>query len=57
MSFNKRIVPSLDVLMKMRDETNDDDVFLKNVLGKGDCFIGPAESFNYLDEIINQLNK
>jgi hypothetical protein len=57
MSFNKRIVPALDRLVEMREKINDDEAFLKMVFGKGDCFMGPAESFDYLNEIRNKLNK
>jgi hypothetical protein len=57
MSFNKRIIPSLDKLIEMREEINNDHNFLEKVYGKGDCFMGPKESFEYLEEIKNQLNK
>lgn len=57
MSFNKRIIPSLDTLVKMREEINNDEIFIERIFGKGDCFMGPKESFSYMDEIMKQLNK
>jgi len=57
MSFNKRIIPALSELIKMREQINNDADFLQRITGKGDCFIGPPESFSYLEEIRKELNK
>ena len=55
MSFNKRILPDLDNLMKIREEIGNDRQFIKQIIGKSDCLMGSRESLNFIEEIEKSL--
>ncbi len=51
MGFNKKYIPSLEDLMKIREGMNDDDRFLDTYLYKPDALIGSSESLDYLKQL------
>ena len=51
MSFNKRYLPELPDLIKIRESYSSDQEFLDVFLRKVDAVMGSEESFRYLDEI------
>ena len=51
MSFNKRYLPELPDLIKIRESYSSDEEFLDVFLRKVDAVMGSEESFRYLDEI------
>ena len=55
MSFNKRMVPDFDVLVKIREETGNDLEFIKRVVGNSDCLIGDSRSISLIMEIEESL--
>ena len=55
MSFNKRIIPDLDDLIKRRNEIGNDSLFLKEIIGKSDCIIGSEVSLNFIREMEKSL--
>lgn len=55
MSFNKKILPDLPGLIKIRESYSSDEEFLEKYLRKVDSLMGPAESFRYLDQIKKRI--
>jgi hypothetical protein len=51
MSFNKKYLPELPDLIKIRASYSSDEEFLDVFLRKVDAVMGSEESFRYLDEI------
>ena len=51
MSFNKKYLPELPNLIKIRESYSSDQEFLDVFLRKVDAVMGSEESFRYLDEI------
>ena len=51
MSFNKKYLPELPELIKIRENYSSDAEFLENYLRKVDALVGPQESFEYLEKI------
>ena len=51
MSFNKKYLPELPDLIKIRESYSSDEEFLDVILRKVDAVMGSEESFRYLDEI------
>jgi hypothetical protein len=51
MSFNKKYLPELPDLIKIRESYSSDQEFLDVFLRKVDAVMGSEESFRYLDEI------
>ena len=51
MSFNKKYLPELPDLIKIRESYSSDEEFLDVFLRKVDAVMGSEESFRYLDEI------
>ena len=51
MSFNKKYLPELPNLIKIRESYSSDEEFLDVFLRKVDAVMGSEESFRYLDEI------
>jgi hypothetical protein len=51
MGFNKRYLPELDELKKIHQECPSDEDFIKRIVGKSDCLLGPSESHEYLEKI------
>jgi hypothetical protein len=51
MSFNKKYLPELPELVKIRESYSSDQEFLENYLRKVDALMGSQESFEYLDKI------
>ena len=51
MSFNKKYLPDLPDLIKIRASYSSDEEFLDSYLRKVDAIMGSQESFRYLEEI------
>ena len=51
MSFNKKYLPELPDLIKIRESYSTDEEFLDVFLRKVDAVMGSEESFRYLEEI------
>lgn len=51
MGFNRKRLPPLEDLKRIRDFYSSDEEFLIQQFGKADCIIGPLESMDYLKEI------
>jgi hypothetical protein len=51
MSFNKKYLPDLPDLIKIRESYSSDEEFLDSYLRKVDAIMGSQESFRYLEEI------
>lgn len=51
MGFNKKRLPPLEDLKKIRNSYSSDEEFLIKQFGKADCIIGPLESMDYVKEI------
>ena len=51
MSFNKKYLPDLSDLIKIRESYSSDEEFLDSYLRKVDAIMGSQESFRYLEEI------
>jgi hypothetical protein len=51
MSFNKKYLPDLPDLIKIRESYSSDEEFLDSYLRKVDAIMGSQESFLYLEEI------
>jgi len=62
MGFNKKYLPELDQLQKIRKETGDDLKFLTTYLYLPDAIFGPQSSLDFLKKVeknllIKQLNE
>lgn len=57
MSFNKRYLPALDVIKDLREKSESDEIFLKNLLGKSDTIMGPKDSVEYVNSMIEKTIK
>jgi len=51
MSFNKKYLPDLTDLIKIKESYSSDEEFLDSYLRKVDAIMGSQESFRYLEEI------
>jgi hypothetical protein len=56
MSFNKKYLPELPALIKIRESYSSDEEFLDSYLRKVDAIMGSQESFLYLEEIKKRVN-
>jgi hypothetical protein len=61
MSFNRRILPEVEKLVKLREKAQNDEEFIKSLYRGADALQGSTESFNYVAqvkyEIENKINK
>jgi hypothetical protein len=57
MSFNKKYLPDLPVLIKIRESYSSDEEFLDSYLRKVDAIMGSQESFRYLEEIKKRVEE
>jgi hypothetical protein len=58
MSFNKRYIPDLPDLIKMRGKHSSDEefiLFIDNLNRKADALLGSSESFEYLREMREKI--
>jgi len=55
MSFNKKYLPELPVLMKIRERYSSDKDFLDSYLRKVDAIVGSNDSFEYLKKIKDKV--
>lgn len=51
MSFNRRILPDLDKLIKMREKAENDEEFIKSLYRGADALQGSPESFKYVAQV------
>ncbi len=57
MSFNKRILPPVDDLIKIMADSKDDKEFIDRVVGKSDCIMGSQESMEMVRNIQERILK
>jgi hypothetical protein len=57
MSFNKKYLPDLPDLIKIRESYSSDEEFLDSYLRKVDAIMGSQESFRYLEEIKKRVEE
>jgi hypothetical protein len=57
MGFNKRYLPELEDLKKIREKMGDDENFLKTYLYRPDAIFGSSGSFEYVKEVENSYNE
>lgn len=57
MSFNKKYLPELPDLIKIRESYSSDEEFLDVFLRKVDALMGSVESFRYLEEIKKRVKE
>ena len=57
MSFNKKYLPDLPDLIKIRESYFSDEEFLDSYLRKIDAIMGSQESFRYLEEIKKRVKE
>jgi hypothetical protein len=57
MSFNKKYLPELPALIKIRESYSSDEEFLDSYLRKVDAIMGSPESFRYLEEIKKRVEE
>jgi len=57
MSFNKKYLPDLPDLIKIRESYSSDEEFLDSYLRKVDAIMGSQESFRYLEEIKKRVKE
>jgi hypothetical protein len=56
-SFNKKYLPELPALIKIRESYSSDEEFLDSYLRKVDAIMGSQESFRYLEEIKKRVEE
>jgi hypothetical protein len=56
-SFNKKYLPELPALIKIRESYSSDEEFLDSYLRKVDAIMGSPESFRYLEEIKKRVEE
>jgi hypothetical protein len=57
MSFNKRILPPVEDLIKIMADSKDDKEFIDRVVGKSDCIMGSQESMEMIRYIQERISK
>ena len=57
MSFNKRILPPVEDLVKIMADSKDDKDFIDRVVGKSDCIMGSQESMEMVRYIQERILK
>lgn len=57
MSFNKKYLPDLDRLIKIREGYSSDEEFLDQYFRKVDAVIGPEDSFNYIKNLRKKVEE
>lgn len=57
MSFNKKYLPEVEILKKIRSQFNSDKEFLESYFRKVDAVFGSDESFKYIDELKKKVNE
>jgi hypothetical protein len=55
MGFNKRYLPELEDLKELHQKIGNDQDFIKHVVGKSDCLLGPSESHLYLEMVYEKV--
>jgi hypothetical protein len=57
MSFNKRILPPVEDLVKIMADSKDDKEFIDRAVGKSDCIMGSQESMEMVRYIQERILK
>jgi hypothetical protein len=55
MGFNKKFLPEVEDLKKMREKYADDREFLNRIFGNAEAFLGSVDSYEYLKKISDQI--
>ena len=57
MSFNKKYLPELSELIKVRETYSSDEEFLDIYFRKTDAILGSQESFDYIQEMRKRVEE
>ena len=57
MSFNKKYLPELSELIKVRETYSSDEEFLDQYFRKVDAILGSQESFEYIHEMRKKVEE
>ncbi len=57
MGFNKRMLPNLSELIRLRESMGDDMAFLKSVVGNSDCIMGNSDAIDYVNSVELEIFK
>ena len=57
MSFNKKYLPELNDLIKIREKYSSDEEFLDEYFRKVDAVIGSTDSFNYIKDMRKKVEE
>ena len=57
MSFNKKYLPELPELIKVRETYSSDEEFLDRYFRKVDAILGSQESFDYIQEMRKKVEE
>ena len=57
MSFNKKYLPELSELIKVRETYSSDEEFLDIYFRKADAILGSQESFDYIQEMRKRVEE
>jgi hypothetical protein len=57
MSFNRRFLPELSELVKLREALGSDSDFIKRIVGKSDVIMGPSDSMTFVSEIRKKVDE
>lgn len=57
MSFNKKYLPELNDLIKIRENYSSDEEFLDQYFRKVDAVIGSTDSFNYIKDMRKKVEE
>lgn len=55
MSFNKKYLPDLPDLVKIRENYSTDEEFLDLYFRKVDAVVGPSDSFDYIKKMRERI--
>ena len=55
MGFNRRILPDVKTMEKIKGSFSNDQEFLKHIYGKSDALEGSSESFEFIKNIENKI--
>ena len=57
MGFNRRILPDVKIMEKIKESFPNDEEFLKHIYGKADAVEGSPESFEFINSIRNKIHE
>ena len=57
MGYHVRHIPEVETLKRMRERSESDEEFLRNLYGKSESFVMSRESSKYLEKIKNNIKE